>query len=538
MALSPRPVSAGNPKTLPWRWPLAALMVFAAVFAVYHGYKEHQYLHWDDHYYVVSNDWVSDFTAQKLQPIFTEIRENNWHPLTWLSYVPLYRACDGAPGCQIAFNLILHAVNSLLVLIIAVAMLRYLQLGASDSPLSPGALLPALLFAVHPQHVESVVWIAERKDLLCALFFFSALYFWLHRDQDRCRWLALASALLAALSKPMAVTLPAILVLLDRLWFENPPLWRRTLRDTLPFWFMSVALVFLTLSAQEEYSLSQVDLWERFYWSVTGLGHYLAGFLLPLGLSPFYPATADSADLFVLAAYLLVLGSALVAGMVAIRGGRKKRIYLLGVLFLLVSLAPVSGIIKVGEQSMADRYTYIPLLPLYLGVGVLAARFGRRPLLLWPIALIILIVSGLLAHVYKSVWKDDLTLWHYIESRYPNSSVTVELNYANSLREADQVALSEVHYRKALALRPGDIKSAVSLASLLHRSGRYPEASTVIQRMVQENPDSVWAHNECAEFFQSTGDIGSASACLDRALELDPLYGETQELRMRLQEGK
>jgi hypothetical protein len=292
---------------------LAGIMLALVICSilVYSGTDDHELLNWDDRSYVTNNPWVTNPNPSNLIDMFTGSRMANWHPLTWLSYVPEYALCADNASCYKFSNAVLHGLNGFLVAILV--MLVVLKLGIQPAPVlekskrwptmtsvTLAGVAAALLFVVHPQHVESVTWIAERKDLLCALFYFAALIAYLTASRStylKTYGWSFLFFVLALMSKSMAVSLPLSLMLFD-VCLRRQQVTEQGVAgaikflfiEKLPFILIMLIAMAVTLATQSASEYAPVGFVGRLTFFVAGIEHYAISFLLPIGLSPFYPA--------------------------------------------------------------------------------------------------------------------------------------------------------------------------------------------------------------------------------------------------------
>jgi hypothetical protein len=421
-----------------YRTVSAGLLVIVVTMYVYHSSTANQFV-WDSFWYLTYNElWISSLRTEHLVWMFVTTEFSNWHPLTWLSWALDYQIYGGLdPGGFHLTNNILHAANSALVFILALKIFTLPALSSTSLRNTSESVLiafaSALIFAVHPQHVESVAWVAERKDLLCLLFcllaFIKYIDYGRTTDGNARNHLnaSFAFFVLAGMSKPMAVTVPALLLIIDFFPLRRID-WRpgRTeqtmqalltlLREKWPFILYSVFLVLITLFAQQV-ALKDVSFWVRLVNGFHAMQFYLAKLFWPTDLSPFYPFSVRAGDPttwrdlqpFV---FFLVVSVTCVA---AWRRNRPE--WLAAWLFYIVSLSPVLGILTAfGLQGAADRYAYLPTLPFYLLFSALllktARKLGRWQKPAFLAVLLMIVVS--LANVtmgQQTVWRDQLALW-------------------------------------------------------------------------------------------------------------------------------
>lgn len=447
----------------------AALAVVA--FIVYLPSLGNGFVNWDDGAYVVDNPFIRSFNWWWLM---TAEVMGNWHPLTIISYAVDYSIWGlDARGYHLV-NSVLHALNTALAAIFAC-----LFFGAAEKPengkdkrYSRGALfaavVAALLFGLHPLRVESVAWVSERKDVLCGFFYLSSLIFYMrYAAPPRNGWaLSYAASLaffaLALMAKPMAITLPAVLLVLDLYpleRFKRGGL-KKTLMEKAPFFAISLLGAAVALWAQSTGgALAGLDPYpfaDRLLVSSRAIAFYLYKTALPLGLAPFYPREANpsllSVDHTAAIALILLITIACAATF------RKRKLFSAMWLFYLVTLAPVIGLVQVGSQAAADRYTYLPSIAISLlagaGAGYLFTRKNRAAKAL-PMAVVL--VSALLSVLTIKqihIWRNSVTLWSHEVSVYPETAPIGQTNLGIAYKDTGDFALAIEWYNRALAVDP------------------------------------------------------------------------------------
>src|SRR5450755_3529933 len=357
------------------RNPIVCLLLAVVTLALYNPVNRHPFVNYDDDRYVINNPHVRQgLTADTITWALTSTEQANWHPLTWMSHAldcSLFRL---NPAGHHLTSILLHAVNVILL---------FLLLMWATNRLGP-SLFVAALFALHPINVESVAWVAERKNVLCTFFFFAALiaYCWYARKPDWRRYLAFAGLFaLGLMSKPMVITLPFVLLVMDywplnriqgspsgKLGIPQAPLSKLVI-EKLPLLALSAASAVITMQAQRAggavRSSAQFSLGVRLENAVVAYATYLWKMIWPAHLAPLYPHPGDSLAVWQVAISAMVL---LVVTGVVMRF-RSRRYLLTGWLWFLGTLVPVIGLVQVGDQAMADRYAYIPLIGSFVMIA-------------------------------------------------------------------------------------------------------------------------------------------------------------------------
>jgi tetratricopeptide (TPR) repeat protein len=451
------------------------IVLAAAVVVVYLPSLDGQFLNWDDNGYVKENPHLRGEPAEVVRWAFTSYDyEVNWHPLTWLSHAldVHWFGLDSARGHHWG-NLVLHTANTVLLGLVVWRLTRRAWV----------ATIAAALFALHPQRVEVVSWVAERKELLAWFFSLLALLAYLHYAARPSVWryLPVALALVAALlAKPMAVTLPVLFCLMD-LWPLRRLSWR-TLLEKAPLFVLVAGSCAMTLVAQQaaKAPLESITFTDRLANAAVAGATYLGQALWPApgSLRPFYshPATIGTLtrEAVIVSTLVLVAVSAMVVLM------RRRYPYLLwGWLWYLATLVPVIGIVQVGSQGMADRYTYVPLIgpavALVLFVADLLCRHTMVARGAAVVALGLLAVLAWLTHDQQKVWADTITLWEYNTAHEPRSYIS-HLRLGQTYKSEKQWLKAIPVLTKAVQLGPNNLESRCELAYCLAEVGRTDEA--------------------------------------------------------------
>ncbi len=505
--------------------------------ASYGAVEGHRLLRWDDVSYVSANPFVQAASLDNLWHILTGFTLGNWHPLTWASYLLNYLTGTADVAGLKFTNLAIHVLASFMAGIVAGRIVT-LTLpdgdGGARRVARYTALLTAVLFCIHPQHVESVTWVAERKDVLCGLFYFATLAVYLGKGQGargRVGLPVVLLALLAMLSKPMAVSLPIVLVVADLLLPGRTGAVRlHTIAQLVAgkwlIFFCSAAVVAITLLGQSPQGLDGHGWADRLVVSLQALGFYVRQFFLPLEFVPFHPFSAFLPP----QQSLLLLGTGvLLAPLLAwlpVVPAVGRRFVLAGFLFFVVTLLPVLGIVKVGEQAFADRYAYIPTLPFYVLAAWLPARFLARGGVAGRsvVAVVMLAVAAGLVHKTRSVlpvWASDEALWKRVVHAYPAQSALAHSNLGNVFFEQENHAEALAQYDIAISLHPDGLRARYNRALVLEKLGRSAELADALMEMVRRNPDSPIAWAWYGEFALRSGRIAEAEDLFKIALGID-----------------
>jgi hypothetical protein len=499
------------PRLRAWGIALALGLLAAAVYAPVRSYP---FVVYDDKAFVTENPPVAaGLTAGGVAWAFTHAHQGNYVPLAWLSHMLDVELFGLDAGGHHVVNAALHAAATALLFAALVA------LGAAPWP----SAFVAALFAVHPAHVESVAWVSERRDTLSAVFWMLALLAWARfvRAPSRARYgLAMLWLGLGLLVKPMLVTLPLVLLLLDRWPLGRREGWPALVREKIPLFALVAAATLAAFAAQREggalASLALVPLASRVANALVAALAYVGIALWPARLAVFYPFDFDP-PAWRVAGSALALAAATAAAFAA----RRRHPYLLvGWLWYAVTLLPVLGLVQVGSQGMADRYTYLPLVGLGIAGAFGAAELAaRRPRARVPLAVLGVALVGAwsaLARAQLATWRDSVTLFEHALAVSGEGPV-VHLNLGEAYEDAGRLDLARHPYERGLALAPGAAPLHLRLGALLSRVGERTAAAAELAAG--------------AEALYRAGRRGEAIEWAERARDLaflggDPALGE------------
>ena len=482
-------------------WSLAAAIALATLI-VYAQVRTHHYLTVDDPDYVTQNPHVaSGLTADSIRWAFTSTHAANWHPLTWISLMTDAQLFGVDAGKSLLVNVVLH--------IVAAVVLLFALRRATGSTGRSAAV--AALFALHPLHVESVAWVAERKDVLGALFFMLAI---LAHVSGR-RWLTAGAFLLGILSKPTVISLPFVLLLLD--WW---PLRRSNIKSLViekwPLFALMPLSAVTTLHAQKP-AYGEVTLPFRVGNAVIAYAVYLRKAVVPTALSVLYPFPHSIAPLPLIASAIV-----LIAITIAAFRWRDRHPYVaVGWLWYVITLGPMSGIVKVGHQAMADRYTYIPLVGIAIAVCWLAADLIPVRAALIALATAATIVFACIAYVQIGHWRDSTTLYRHAIAVDPENGVA-HTWLGNTLAMAGDADGARKEFNAAIAADSRNIEPFRNLARIEMTAGHPERAIPTLRTALREKPDDLGL---IAELAAAEGDLDRGIDAYHRLIESDPDIG-------------
>jgi tetratricopeptide (TPR) repeat protein len=514
---------------------LAAALTFLPVL-------QGQFLSWDDDTMLTNNPAYRGLGPAQLAWMATTTRMGHYMPLTWLTFGATYVAAGMNPWAYHLGSLLLHALDAALVTwlawrLIALALARDGRHPGIAAP-AAGAAVTGLAFGVHPLRAESVGWITDRSDLLCAAFVLLALLAYLRAIDaaGALRWrpwsiLALAAMTAALLSKEIAVTLPAVLLVLDAYPLRRPVGWAHRLREKWPFLALALAgavVALLARSAGARFSpLEQYGVGARLALAAYSLWYFVVATVWPLGLAPFHepPVQVDP-----LAARFLVAAIAVVvvtAGLVLLR--RRWPPGLAAWAAYAAVLLPVSGLVHSGSQLVAERYVYLPGVALALLLGGAAAAAvraaargpGRRVAAIALLAFFALafVDWAIVARVHARSWRDGFTFWQVSAAADPGCRLCV-LNLSSEHFNAGRYAEAEAWARRAIPLWPDRGSPHHRLGAALFMQGRDAEAEAELREAIRLAPRLAEAHRELGRLYARQGRAAEAATALREALLL------------------
>jgi len=510
------------------------VLIAAATAAVYGRILNHEFVNYDDDVYVYENRQVRDgLTPEGVAWAFTTGRAGNWHPLTWLSHMLDIELFGLNPGGHHFTSVLIHTMNSLLL---------FLALKLMTGALWRSAVVAAF-FALHPLHVESVAWVSERKDVLSAFFWMStmwAYYFYSKRPSIRTYLPVILLYALGLMSKPMLVTLPFVLLLMDywplkRAGFGAPDGGRqrkvpasRLLTEKAPLFLLSVVSSAVTFIVQRRGgavgSLETYTFGSRIANALVSYVRYLAKTVWPSNLVFFYPHPGGSIPLWQpLASFAL---TAAVTALV-LRERRRRPYLTVGWFWFLGTLVPVIGLVQVGSQAMADRYMYIPVIGLLImGVwGVHGITGMKRNLKTAAAAATVVLLSAASLKSWKQagIWRDSATLYEYALGVDDGNYVAhVNLGIVLDLRGRSREAAR--HYLRAIRMQPENPTAYYNMGKALMKLGKLSEAFEYYEKALELKPDYAEAHNNLGILLASRGEKEKAIEHYVAALRLNPEY--------------
>ncbi len=515
---------------------LAAIFIFLLILLIYIPALKNDFVNWDDGLYVYENINIQSLNFQSLRWMLTEFHAGLWLPLTWFSHAIDYAFWGLDPFGHHLTSIILHALNTLLVFFLVIRLLVKAKESngmslPSKKPLSNLAQalivagVTALIFGIHPLHVESVAWVAERKDVLCAFFFLLSLYFYISytsttHKRHRLRWfiIVLFLFLMALMSKPMAVTLPVTLLLLDvyplkRIGrYSGNNLW--VLIEKIPFFALSIASGVITIVAQSGGgAIKNIHPVARMLNALRSLVFYMEKMIWPVELAPFYPLPKS---IYVFDIKYMISGIIVLA----VTGGcfwmlkRGKSLFFIAWSYYVVTLFPTLGIIQVGSQAAADRFTYLPSISLFLlfGIGIawasrqkvafsMLSKISRTLIVVFTFTIISLL--GYLTVKQIMIWRNSEIMWSYVISIFPNTHVAHN-NLGNAYYKKGMLDEAIAEHKKALIIEPNYVNTYNKLALVFETQGKIRDAINAYREAIRLEPNHAMAYNNLAWIYATS----------------------------------
>ena len=517
---------------------LICLGLVLATAAAFEPIRHNDFVRYDDYQYIVKNSHVQrGVTQDSVVWAFTSFHASNWHPLTWLSHMIDCGLFELNPLWHHFVNVLFHTSNTLLLFV----LLRWIT----------GALwrsaIVAALFALHPMHVESVAWAAQRKDVLSTFFWMLTILAYIDyvKKPSVRRYVTVFGIFcLGLMAKPMMVTLPIVLLLLD-FWplgrlspgtvgedFNNLSCKRPAvslLVEKVPLFAVAFASMIITYLIQRNRAMATEEIF-GFYMRICNALYSYAAYIgkmaWPAGLAVLYPLRFEGLEWYkpTLGLIVLVVVSAVVIWQ------RHRRPYLfLGWWCYIISLLPVIGLVQVGVQSMADRYTYLPSIGFFImavwSLGELAERFKVGTFIRVLVTGGVLVVCVVATHTQVGYWQNNFTLFGRAIKVTENNYImhnNFGLALANQKRYEDAIE----QFEKVLQINPRYIRAKANIAFVLRRQDRIDEAIEIYKELLEINPDWPEVHNDLGRVYAYKGMADEAIECYKEAVRLRPDFAE------------
>jgi Flp pilus assembly protein TadD len=504
---------------------LIAIVIGISAFTLYVPTGSYGLIEYDDQEYIKNNDLVlSGITPQGIVEAMSAIVACNWHPLTVLSHMTDITVFGNNPGSFHIVNALFHAANSILLF-----LLLLLGTGAFWR-----SCFVALIFAVHPLNVESVAWISERKNVLSTFFWFAGMLGYIqYVKRSNWRWFALAvgCCIFGLLAKPMLVTFPITILLLD-FWplnrFKNldKKVLQRIILEKVPFFILSLTFCIVTVLVQKQAGAvgggeNGFPIPVRIANAVISIGQYLLTTVFPYGLSIFYPHPGLAISYGAAAAWgIIIVGlSALVFYW------RKFPFLVFGWTWFIVTLVPVLGIVQAGIQARADRYMYVPMIGLLIVILWAGEQFCKKSLeakrIGAGICILTIIALTVAAANQISLWKSNFTLFSHAalvtsRNQVAENIIGIEFGKQGNLAEAER------HLNTAIAINNNYDRALFNLATVRRMQGNIPAAIELCEKVIAISPKFAEAYIDLGGLYLQNGNTSKAESFLLKAIDLAP----------------
>ncbi|MCV6638425.1 hypothetical protein [Candidatus Albibeggiatoa sp. nov. NOAA] len=511
----------------------------------------YDYVQWDEGSYIVQNPHIQSFSLDNLYWMLTAIHAAVWAPILWFSYAIDYQISGLNPFAYHLSNIVLHAFNSIWIFFLTLLILKIRPIATfSEKQRYLAAGIAAILFVIHPQHVEPVMWIASRKDVLSLFFILATVWFYLHYTQSNAKtyyWLAVISFALAAATKPVAMTIPIVLLMLDIFLLQRiqsiKQLFYLAIFEKWPFWFFAIltaGMVFYAhLLDDRIISTTTISMDIRIFNAAEMILFYLGKFIIPLGLSPYYPFSIN-------ASFYPIIILALLTGLLFYLYLQYKQsaIWVTWLIFL-VSLFPMLNIVTFNpELAGADKFVYLPMVGFYilLGIGIIKGciHCSEKWQFIAKISLFLIMVGFIqLSQQQMTVWKDNLHLWQAANQAYPNH-IEIQDSLATAYAEHGQYQAAIHYYQQNAQQTENCIRCDYGLANSYLQLGELHKALFYLQKILQ-NIDKSRQHGLDDVYFKialikgQLGDFPAALEAAEKGIKINPNNQQGQQLKQQLQ---
>jgi tetratricopeptide (TPR) repeat protein len=521
--------------------------IVVATLVAYEPIRHNYFVSYDDDLYMKNPAVTGGITHDSIILAFTKLYAANWHPLTWLSHMLDYRLFGLNPTGHHLVSVAIHIVNALLLFWILTNITGTMWASA----------FIAAVFALHPLQVESVAWIAERKTVLSGLFWFLTMAAYIHyvRKPGFGRYLAVLLVFgLCIMTKPIVITLPLVLLLLDywplerirgrktedrrqrtqdRGQYSGGASTGRLIAEKIPLLAMSAILGVLTVIAQQSGgaigTLDKVPLDHRIANAFVSYVKYIGKLVWPSDLAVFYPPSHSNLlnTTTVICAFIFIVISTM-----SIYIGRRKKYIAVGWLWFVGTLVPMIGLVQVGDQAMANRYMYLPMLGLLIIIAMAGKELIAKLPQLKTIAAITAVTAILslliLTQMQVRHWRNSITLFEYALSVTEDNAIT-ENSYACALFNEDRLDEAEQHFGNTLRINPGFDTALIHLARIYLKEGRYNEAVSIYEELIKRNYKTAELYYNLAMALGMQEKYDDSIKYFNKSLELNPSDPDTHK---------
>lgn len=495
------------------QWGIVGAILFVTLFTYLPSLKN-DWTNWDDPTYVTENPAL---IGHNWSSLLCEPFSLNYHPVTMISL-----GIDHAVWGADAFG---YHLTNLLWHLLATALVFFLVRRLAPARTWFTAIFAALLFGIHPLHVESVAWISERKDVLYVSFFLAGLLSYLQylKKLDN-KWLGITFIcfVLSVLSKAMAVVFPVILLLID--WYRaDRPLRGRVLLEKIPFLLVSLLFGLMAVRIQSQGAIADMEtfgLYQRLSFAAYGFVFYLIKAVVPFQMATFYPYPdqAEAASMFYYAMPVVALALLILPFL----WWKKDRSGVFGMLFYLITVALVLQFLSVGRAIMADRYTYLPYVGIFFALGYYLDKWavGKLRISIWAASAAFALVMATICYKQISVWKNSETLWTQVIRHFPDRADEAYANRATYRGKNGRMEEALEDARQALMINARHANALSTQGNILASQGQFEAALESFNRAITEKPDDFKYYQNRAITFANLGRFAEARADFQKAIDL------------------
>jgi len=485
---------------------------------------QNNYCNWDDYHLITANHSIKDLSLNNIKEIFTTGYVGTYIPLTVLSFALEYKLSGLNPVISHTINLIFHLFNVLLVFWLIYLLSNNLMV----------SVIVSLLFGIHPMHVESVAWATERKDMLYSFFYLGSLIFYLyHRAKHKVIFYfgSIILFILSLLSKPMAITLPIVLILFD-FYFEKRFSSKQIL-PKLPYIIPAIFLGIVNIHFQGSVRVPFVSYFKHIFVFCYNLIFYLYKIILPVNLSAFYPYPKNFEKTMPLIFFISPL---IIAGLVylIIKIQKVSLKIIFGFLFFIITILPVSQLIPLVTPAIAaDRYTYIPSIGLFFIAGIFIDWLYNKNLkdsitmkfIFYSILALVFLIFGIISFNRCKIWKDSITLWTDVLKKFPDSEIAFN-NRGNAYKFIGAYEKAIGDFNKAIEINPELELPYFNRGTVYEHLGEYNKAIADFTTALNIQPDFAMGYVDRGAIYCRVGEYDKAYNDLTRALQLRPDLAE------------
>ncbi len=506
--------------------------ILAVTLIFYFPTFKNNFVYWDDNIYIFNNPFIYSLGTKNLMNIFSSFFMANYHPLTMLSYTIEYSIAGTSPFLYHFTNVLLHLLNTALVFIFVRRL--FLMLDQTTFK-NPGLVIPvvsALLFGLHPLHVESVSWISERKDVLYTFFFLlaSVKYLQYISTQKPVHYFStIVLFLLSLLSKGMAVSFSVCIIAIDFV-LKRDLLSRKVIVEKIPFLILSLFFGIIAIYAQKSADTIieniNLSIWDKISFASYALVQYFIKLFVPYKLVHFYPypymINEEFPRYYYYFSIILITGACIIIYLF-----RKSRIIIFGLLYFIINIFLVLRLIPIGDTIMADRYTYLSSIGIYIIIAFflnyLLIKYLRFRKLIISIIVIYAFVLGYQTFQRTMVWRDSFSLWDDASKKYPDNSVII-LNRGIAIERKGDLNGALREYSRSIKLDPNNDAAYTNLGNMKLAKGDRAGAIAEYSKAISINPRNEKAINNRGKVLIDIGKFNEALFEFNKAIELDPLY--------------